>query len=71
MIDPLYIQLAIVIVSAASAGLSARNGQKIKDLHVQINSRMDQWMEKAEQAAHAEGKAEGIAAERVRIPDTK
>jgi hypothetical protein len=58
----------IQAVPAALAGIAAllaslRNGKRIQELHVQINSRMDKWLADARAAARAEGHSEGVRAE--------
>lgn len=58
----------IQALPAAVLGLLAwlvglKNGRRIQELHVQINSRMDKWLTEARAAARAEGHSAGVAAE--------
>jgi hypothetical protein len=61
VVDMTFSEIAQVITAAAALGaviISARNGRKIQEVHLSINSRMDQLLKAAEQAAHAAGAAE-------------
>jgi hypothetical protein len=47
--------LPILIASVAAAGISITNSIKLKTVHQQINSRMDQLLLMTAQASKAEG----------------
>ncbi len=49
--------------------ISFMNNKKIREVHVQINSRMDELLKKSGLLNRAEGKAEGQAEERNRKTD--
>lgn len=55
--------LATALVTFATAALalyaSWRNGQEIQEIHISINSRMDELLALTKKAAHAEGVIEG------------
>lgn len=52
--------LPAVIVAIATLITSLRNGNKIKHLKIQVNSRMDQWIKSVRELALAEGHAAGV-----------
>jgi hypothetical protein len=62
MSDPVLVAmiaaLASLIASATAAFLSLHNAIKIQEVHLSINSRMDQLLKAAEEAAHAKGAAD-------------
>lgn len=68
MSEPVQIALIVAVaptlLALASVVSSFRNSKKLEALHVDVNSRLSQLLAKTEISAHAEGKAEGIAAER-------
>jgi hypothetical protein len=54
-------EIAQIITATAALGavlVSLHNSRKIQEVHLSINSRMDQLLKAAEQAAHAAGAAE-------------
>ena len=53
-------------VALLSVALSIRTHGKLNELHVQINSRMDNWLSEAKAASRSEGRAEGVQEERDR-----
>ncbi len=58
-ISPAMVMSLATLVSAVSAGIiGLRNTRKIHDVHVSINSRMDQLLAEARLLAHAQGRAE-------------
>lgn len=59
----------IAIITAVPPMLVALTGfvimlKRIRDVHIQINSRMDELLRTTGTAEHARGQAEGIASER-------
>lgn len=55
--------LATAVATFATAALSLyaswRNGKEIQEIHISINSRMDELLALTKKAAHAEGVIEG------------
>lgn len=52
------------IAALLSVIVSLFNRKKIDQLHIQINSRMDEWIETIRSVALAKGREEGAAEER-------
>jgi hypothetical protein len=48
-----------VVASLASLLQARRNGDKLVEIHLQLNSRLDQLLAVTKKDAHAEGKLEG------------
>lgn len=61
-VPPTLMALAAVITSLHTQ-------RKLQDVHNQINGRMEQLIEEVGSTSRAEGRAEGIEAERVRPAD--
>jgi hypothetical protein len=64
MSDPIWIALIAALpptmVAAGAVFMGMSNQRGIKDLHVSVNSRMDQLLEQKGLASKAEGLKEGI-----------
>jgi len=62
MSDPVLVAIIAAVPATIVAGgavfLGILNRQGIKDLHISVNSRMDQLLEQKGLASKAEGKAE-------------
>lgn len=56
--------IGTLIVSVAALWMQSRNGAEIRNIHVQINSRMDQLLQVTAAAERAQGAIQGAAAER-------
>ena len=76
MMTPLMVQdgdtvvraiTAIAALVAAYVGLRAKKATQ--EIHVMINSRMDQWMKAATEAALLKGKAESDAIQLIHVAD--
>lgn len=52
------------MVGVAALVVAMRSKEKLTELHFQINSRMDQLLEKSGALQRSEGRAEGMIAER-------
>lgn len=65
-----WIGLWVTVMITGHAWLLWRVTRQIQALHVQINSRMDDWMEAAKSLARAVGQKEGADLERSRTSHT-
>jgi hypothetical protein len=71
MIVALITALPPTIAALFSAWLSSRNARTIAAIHVDINSRMTEFLAAKAQASHAEGKLEGIDHAETKAADAK
>lgn len=64
MSDTLIIALATLVASLVTPLLTLWVKAKLEKLHLQINSRMDEFLKSQKDLGHAEGKVEGKAEEK-------
>jgi hypothetical protein len=55
MKDTLVVAIIAAIPAICSYLASRNNARKIQQIHVDMNSRFDQWMEATKKASYAEG----------------
>lgn len=60
------IQIANVVVAVISALAAIYAVIKVKELHIIVNSRLTELLERSGKAQRAEGKEEGVKEERLR-----
>jgi hypothetical protein len=67
--DPAVITAVAACVAALAGVLGAVrsffNGRGIQEMHLSMNSRLTQLLEATRAQAHSEGRAEGVAAEKI------
>lgn len=68
-IPPTAVAVVTLIVALRNKQTTGEVKQTLDVLHTQINGKMEQLLEQKGIAARAEGKAEGVEAERSRPPD--
>ena len=59
--------IPVLGISIVNLILGVVNRAKISAIHIQINSRMDELLRVTSEKSMADGKAEGVAAERFRV----
>lgn len=70
MSDTVIVALIAAIPASLGFILGVINRGKIGDLHILVNSRLTELLKSTDKTARAEGKAEGIEAERERSPNS-
>lgn len=60
--NAIIVAIPATLVAVSTLLQSLKNGRRIQELHLQINSRMTQWFEEAKVAARAEGHGLGLQA---------
>lgn len=71
MSDPVKVAIItaipILIIGIMNMLIGLRGNRRLSDIHVQINSRMDQLLQVNAAKSLADGKAEGIQSERDKV----
>lgn len=55
----------------AAAVFGIKNGRKLLELHLSVNSRLDQMLTLTASSAHADGKAEGMLVQKAAMADVQ
>lgn len=71
IVGPLIASIPPTLAAVAALIAARKVGPKITELHLQINSRMDQLLAASKSAAHAEGVVEGMEGERATVAAAK
>lgn len=66
MSDVVLVALIAAVPGTIAAILSAIGNRKVEQIHVQVNSRMDQLLASVGRENQAEGRAAGVESERLR-----
>lgn len=61
-----WANLPAAIAAIATLFVAVRSRRDVRTLHMQINSRLSEWIKNAQSSSRAEGVAQGIEDERAR-----
>lgn len=69
LIIPIVVATAPTITAVAALVVAIRNGKKTDDIHLQINSRMDEFMELIKEAAYDKGVKSETDKQKLKSPE--